>query len=362
MKNIFFPHYIPDSQNKKFENGIIFSWPEFCRKHNKSIKCINFYERIKNLNGFQICPYGFTSYVVSIKISVVIFTGLRVQNKFNRSKVKSKIGIEFNPIIPTEYFLELVKKNNEIIKAKLNLKNKHQELIDANEQISPNIHEIRKLNGEIKGQAEHASILYDKTNNRDEYLKFRIENIYHTSSLISNRLDFYDLQVNPGLVNSVKKNSIGMYKKFDKVRRCLTNHCSNKKIGIEFIGDSYTTIKGDEVLNLLPFLILENALKYSEMEQIIRVQFSKEESIEKILVTNIGPLVRSVEIKKIFNKKFRGKWAEKKSQGSGIGLYFAKQICDLNNIQIKALSKNLKYSISDVPQGEFSLQISYPVT
>ena len=276
-----------------------------------------------------------------------------------RKKINEKMGLSFAPVISCERFLNLVENNRNIIITELSFSKKEDEFLDLTRHISPNIHEIRKLNREIKSQAEHASQLYELSNIDNQYLKFRIDNIYHTSSLITTRLDFYDWQLNPELINAVQRTQIGMYKKFDKVKRCLTSHSSAKEVNIEIQGESYTTIDGNNLLELLPFLLLENALKYSQRNQNISVAFSQNNGVETIEIASIGPLVGKAEIQTIFQKGVRGKWAEKQTEGTGIGLHFAKQICAANQIQISATCENLNMSVDTIPQGKFIILLSY---
>jgi len=245
-------------------NSSVFDSPKFCLEKKDNPKCRTYYSRIITTQGFSICPYGFSSYSTIIAGKKIILTGMKIDGNYDRKKLKNKLNNEFIPLISINKFHEIIGNNSVLIKTELLLQNKEREIKDISENVLPNIHEVRKLNGEIKKQAEHASLLYKKIENIDDLLKFRIDNIYHTSSLISIRLDFYDWQMNPDLINSMPKIPVEIYKKFDKVRHCLNNYCNTNNITIRFEGESFTSIQGLQIFDILPFLLLENATKYSQ--------------------------------------------------------------------------------------------------
>jgi light-regulated signal transduction histidine kinase (bacteriophytochrome) len=175
------------------------------------------------------------------------------------------------------------------------------------------------------------------------------------------RLDSYDFHVNPGILASSVKVPITVYKKFDKVKYCLSSFCTRKNLKIIFNGSSFSTLLGYEIFDLLPFILLENSTKYSPEGQDISVKFTDKNGFEEIEIVNLGPYVKTDEISKIFQNGFRGKWANNFS-GTGIGLFFAKQICDIHRIDIQAQSGSISYTMHEVPYAPFKITLRYALS
>jgi signal transduction histidine kinase len=357
---IILPNIILPEINLPPFDGILFKLPKFCRKNQNRTKCKKYYETLRITEKIEICPYGFNSFVFSCLSSTYIITGFRVEGYFDGKKLKDKLTGEFIPVIPQKEFNNIVYQIKALIVSVNESKLLKQQLKESKEFIDPNIHEIRKLNREIKSQVEHLQLILSEKDQpvNIDFAKFRADNIFATSSLITMRLDSYDFHVNPGILATTAVHSISVYKKFDKIKRCLSSLCLQKRINITLKGTSYSTISGYQIFDLLPFILLENATKYSPEENEISVSFRQINGTEEIEIINIGPHVKTDEISSVFVKKFRGKWAKDYS-GTGIGLFFAKQICDIHNISIDAQTSAIAYSKNLVPHSQFKITLRY---
>lgn len=86
--------------------------------------------------------------------------------------------------------------------------------------------------------------------------------------------------------------------------------------------------------------VIDNAIKYSEKNNTVRVNMSEEEEKIILSVTNIGTGIPKNEQKNIFTKFFRGaKATPLYTEGFGLGLYFSKVIINKHGGNINFESK-----------------------
>ncbi|HCC83230.1 TPA: hypothetical protein DEP96_00070 [Candidatus Uhrbacteria bacterium] len=335
-----FPFFLISDKNPK--DGLFIKQPGFCIKHFKDKTERIFFDHIILVRGWHISPSGFSCYVDENK---VIF-GIRIIGRFDREKTKRKLQVtDFNPILTEDHFYSILNEFN--IVSRLN------EHVEFNNQT---IHEIRKLNQTIKSNSEFAQ---EKITNREgiENIENHVKRIFSASSLITTRLNIVDLNQNPELLG--EKSDIGIYNKFYKAARCLESH--EKRVAINLHGESHKTINSYRHFEILPVVLLENAVKYSPPDQVITVIFSEQADELEISIESIGPFVLPEERELIFLKSIRGSHALKTNEkGSGIGLYFAKLICDQHSIIISAESNiSRSFDYNNVKYAPFTLILRF---
>ena len=95
-------------------------------------------------------------------------------------------------------------------------------------------------------------------------------------------------------------------------------------------------IKGDPLLlQILINNLLENAIKYSPKEGVIKALLQKKDAGFALQVSDEGPGISEEEKKKIFSKFYRiGNESTRKAQGTGLGLYLCQKIAREHNADI----------------------------
>src|SRR5690606_6367676 len=106
-------------------------------------------------------------------------------------------------------------------------------------------------------------------------------------------------------------------------------------------------IEGDPLLlEILINNLLENALKYSEKEEAIKVVLFRNEDDITLQVQDEGPGIEPAERNKVFSKFYRiGNEATRKKKGTGLGLYLCRKIAKDHNADILMTNNNPKGSI-----------------
>ncbi len=294
---------LPHIEKKEFIDGEWIKLPQICQKCKK---CINDLEKETSL--FR-CSRGITVY--KEENGQRIYPGLFIQGFFDKNvakKVPEKIVLSY---IQLKQLLDYEKKTH------------------STKFYEDLFHETRQLNSQISSLSERISKLDGENDSQAASLGL---SIFQISSLISKRFLELDLCTNNQILNFKKKNKVGIYKKFDKMRIIHAN-CV-KKPTINFCGNLNDEIYAVDMFDLLPFLLFDNAKKYTHKDGYIDVHFSKNKVGQPLVtIENLCEYISDEELVWLTNRDFRG--SNSKSQaGSGLGMWLVKQLCDFHNIEI----------------------------
>lgn len=232
------------------------------------------------------------------------------------------------------------------------LKNINDDLSDV---MNATLHEVRRFSAQLLMFSER---LCRET--EGQAINQTATSIFYTAGMISSRLAYTDIELNPRAIESQTVVRSGIFKKFDKARRILAEAARDQNVTIYLIGECYVDIEALPIFELLPFVLLENAVKYSPRGQSVYVNFDCV-SLGKVTVTvsSIGPSLSEAEMLNLFNKGFRGKSVEN-MPGQGLGLFLAKQVCDFHDFRITAKSeKKSLYQINGIDYSRFIITLTY---
>lgn len=348
-----------DSDNGIINGTIVDSLP-YCQKNCHKSSCANYYQQISTVEGFHLCPKGLVSYVIKKDAARIIYSSLRIKGHYKKGAddklFRDDGSSAFTPAISEEFFARLVKNDEEISALYNQLDNNlliYRELL----------HDVKKLNAHIKNKAEDIITLDENASEVAERTDIfetlqRIKNIEAMAGIIASRFDVFDLTVNPANMSRGEKRNRVIYKKFHKAKYMLTNYLG-KHIAITFTGSSMFTYAVNQTFDTLPFILLENAVKYSPDSGEVQVVFREEHGNLYISIKSTGPYCSKEDIAHVFERGYRGKMAAKSpTSGSGFGLYIAQKICKEHNINIIANS-NLTIKIGSVDYGEFTISLTF---
>lgn len=353
---------LPVYQDKEIKDGHFIHVLPFCQGHCVSKKCSAYYQSIENLEGYHCCPYGLTSYVdLETK---TIFTGFRAKNIYSKEKsklVQDEIKI-YNPVMQQEQINELLSASIDFLKDNQSYEEKRA----AVESVS---HEAKKLNAQIKERCDILlqgnPYLVEENDNYDSdiaEIQTAIKTIYVSSSMVDSRFTMFNYEKNPEVLKSGGTFECVVYKKFHKIQKIFKNY-QKKNISINIIGESYAKINAFSSFELIPVLIVENAVKYAcSHDKSVKIQIDDDQQGQlTVVVMSYSPYCSADDISHIFEKGFRGKNAKKvSSDGSGIGLYFVKLLCDIHDIEISITSDSERITqISGIPYAPFCVRLKF---
>lgn len=229
---------------------------------------------------------------------------------------------------------------------------------DTEAELNILIHDLRQFSSTIYNAAFQARGEFERQ--RYPQAKDLIETVLATQAMLSVRIDSLDLDSNPSLLVS---QSVPVYRRVDKMVRSFQPLANNKRIPLSIWGSSFGSTYGPDVFELIPFALIENAIKYSPVGHDITVRVHETDRVIRFDVTSIGPEIEADEFDKIFKKHYRGRNAADTGRvGSGIGLSNAKMLVeDHFNGRIWATQETaLRVQIGMVEYHNVSFHVEVP--
>ena len=314
--------------------------------------CKKFYLKISQMpEGFYVCPSGYSVYHKRNNEGSKFFVGMLVKKHYKKkSNVKTKD--EEYMIIQEQMFFSLMHAQEEYLEI--------QRTLEQSKEIHKDLlHDVRKLDSLIKSKSDAIIREYGKDTNCSHELLNKIKNINAMEELIACKYSVYDLVSNIGVLTMGTTSLVNVYKKFDKVRYILIGY-KNKKVNIEFEGETtYEYAMSIGYADILPFLLLENAIKYTIGDHDITVTFEEKKDVLYVSITSYGPYCEEDELEMIFNRNYRGRNTEKYStEGTGVGLFLVKEICNQFNIEIRISSDYIK-TFNGIKCGYFTVNLIF---
>lgn len=354
------------SSDEKLIQGEFIKPINFCKKNCSKGKCIEFYRSLKNKpkNNFFSCPYGMSVYISSDE---TIHTCMRERKTHDKNKSKNINDNKekvYNPILDSEQIIQLIEVEDL-------LNNSEQTFLAKKSAVDSISHEVKQLNAQIKDRCDVILQTYHLEEDNIELstqdlheMQKELRTIYVSSAMIASRFSLYDYEKDPRALTQGVEFPCVVYKKFDKVRKIFKNYMK-KSTAITIQGSSFAQFMAYPSFEMIPLLLIENAVKYTfGKKNEISIDF-KENNDKSLVITisSFSPYCSKDECIKIFEKGYRGENAKKTSDGTGVGLYFVKMLCDLHHIKIKAESDDSKISkISGVPYSMFKITLEIPNT
>jgi signal transduction histidine kinase len=243
------------------------------------------------------------------------------------------------------------------------------------EVVSESMHELRYFNQRLKNLSEQLSkeLKVDEigkgtplnTNSTHaDQIRTMSEGILSLSQLFTTRLHFIDIELNPEIIRELPVVPVSILGKFDKARRMLNSQARGKKVKIKInkTAEIVNFFDAFPIIDILPYLILDNAVKYSPNKNEVSIEFEVCNGLLEISIESIGPFVDSEEIESLTKKGYRGKGTESLSvTGSGLGLHFVQYICNLHNIILTISSKEPFCEFHGIPHSLFLIKLEIPV-
>ena len=350
-------------------DGIMQALPEFCRKQCNTKACRDFYDEVCIQPGSKMCPYGFAAITENICGSLVTFTGLDVVGVSDRKLVQKRITRkDYVPRLTRQDYTNMVTKMKENVASFGDYySHKHNTLLAADDYqtkidtLDNTFHELRKLNRRLKASVEWMIASLDSNFQPIDTSLLKVsKDIFAASQLITIRLSTYDLILNPNSSLNYTKSPISIYKKFDKVARLLDYQAQESGSSINISGNSYSTYECNDMVELLPYLLLDNAIKYTMRGKDIELVFSETGSRLVVKVTSFSQRPAEHEINTLFDRGVRSNNVSEKTTGQGLGLYIARYICDANNIKINLkIGKKVETDKDGIKYSDFIVTLQF---
>lgn len=200
-----------------------------------------------------------------------------------------------------------------------------QTIEDAQRDLSMLVHDLRALSNAIYSPAEEAIIQIDRGNVIEA--RKRVETVIAAQGILKMRTDALDFAGN--VLNASSMTDVQVYRKIDKVQRCFKSMAIKQGKSVTLRGSSFRKVRGRDVFELIPYLIIDNAVKYSPAGYDISVDVADQSKETVLRIKSFGPKILEEERSSIFEPRVRGSAAvDSKIPGTGIGLDMAKRITE----------------------------------
>lgn len=339
------PHKLIAQSNESF-----FDSPDYKNANDELWKSIS-------SDGWFRCRHGYSVYcrkIPSAPNHILIIHGLKIIGEWKSRGRDSSFSI----VSPREKIVTYI---DSLLKSYAEINKKASEEIDTKVKalVTDSIHEIRSMNTSIYHAAYElqSELLYESN------LKLALsKNIVALSELMSSRIQLADLVANESTALFDKESTpIAVYKKFEKITKCYIAYAKRRDISINFSGNSKSSIRGVSNFEMIPLILIDNAVKYSPSKREVDVDIQENSTHIICKVTSLGPKIESDEIELIFNREVRGVHAISSGQsGSGIGLSFLKRLLISvdGNISVEQDSTSLRFNGKSYYQTVFTLKFS----
>lgn len=176
--------------------------------------------------------------------------------------------------------------------------------------------------------------------NEPENIKRNEQDLYDFFHLVEYRIRYFKRLTE---INKTKKDleikDINLHKILTKLTRMFNHYATNMKIEIKFQSSPNLNydIKAQDDVYLAIFILLENALKYTDFNDKIYITLGKNTLSNELYITikNRANEIGVVDANELKEKNKRGLNA---TVGNGLGLYIANEILKKQKIEL-----NLKY-------------------
>lgn len=369
MKTVLFPYPYKLHIDGELKDGAFFPAPAFCRHSYSSRICRDFYHSQCCTIGQKKCPYGFGVDVIKVGEQTVIFTCLDVEKISDKKMVKKRIREkDYIPRIPYGTYVHSIDAMVSFVDANSDFYKKESEFEQIKKRYEEKIvmlddtfHELRKLNQQLKPASERLIYeldVFDGTNTQS--IDYYTRQLHATSQLISIRLSTYDLSITNDFSFFDMRSPIAIYKKFDKVKRLLEEQARKKKISINLHGESHSTCEANDIIELVPYLLLDNAIKYSMWGENINVIFEDINGFLNVTVKSFSQRPGEKELSHLRERGYRSKENTQGIAGKGIGLYLADLICINSDVSMDiSLGEKVTDDISGNHYSDFIVKLDF---
>lgn len=305
LTNIVFPWILLSQDGSIFSegSGILFKAPDAAN----SLESLMHYKSCKA--GWSVCPNGYAVYTVYLSNYKLVIYGLKVEGVSTAKGKVNQLTIKLTKAEFEDYLTASIESFSKI-------EGQFQEIVRSS------LHEVRKLSSLINSNAWMVSKDLENTD-VPTIIQTRVAKIKAAQELLHCRLEYFDFIFNPSVLDLRAEDRITVYSRFHKSVHLF----KEKGIRVDIGGASFSEIKGSTIFDIVPYVLIDNAVKYSPTNGKVEVAVNDRGNLIDVKVASYGPFINEDEEQKIFEQGYRGSGAKSHNiEGNGIGLSVVKSI------------------------------------
>lgn len=165
---------------------------------------------------------------------------------------------------------------------------------------------------------------------------------------LSRRLRLMDIVANPESASIGKRRQVQFYKAVDRIVRTIEPLGAERRVRVRLKGESYSAITVFDSFDVIPLVLIDNAVKYAREGEEVLVAVTDSEDALTLSVESFSPVITDTERSLIFTRGQRGEAARLSADGSGIGLYVAQTVARAHGTLISVRAGAVKVAIGGV--------------
>lgn len=184
---------------------------------------------------------------------------------------------------------------------------------------------------------------------------------FEQATVLSAWLATVDMYIDPDRFAKEPAGVVSVHGIFHKASINFERVAAQKQLQILVLGHGRFCIRAHPVIDVVPYILLDNAVKYSPNSSRITVNLFEDDLTVYVQVCSLGPCLKNGELNSLCTSGFRGDYARQRSEvGTGQGLALLKTICDAHAATISISSESQGPTLAGVPFGHFTVKISIP--
>jgi signal transduction histidine kinase len=327
-----FPIY--DPQGSTLRDGSLVPITKFCKNaFLTKEECARHYEVLASSpSGYYQCPFGLTSRSFEFENRKLVTTGVVAFPRFNTSeerrlaKLYPDIKVARRTIEDSISFFALLEQHRADV------------IEEASKVLPQAFHELRKLNGAILQHAE------SEINERGE--SRNLKSIKAAAEFMRNNFDILEALSNIEGIKALPNDStINLFDLVFKVKKIFQEKTDAKGMSIHLFGERPIIVGSWKSFQIIPAVLLENAIKYGKKNTNIRAETSAANGLATLCVEN--QTEGSIDPDRCFD---RGVRFSQGVEGGGFGLFLAREVVTCHHGKIRCeSSKGIVRMIVELP-------------
>lgn len=223
------------------------------------------------------------------------------------------------------------------------------------------MHDLRHINAMIVDSARLLSMATKGARIDEQSLRSHAEIIFEQSAALSSWLAIADMHIDPDRFAKEPLRRVSLHEIFFKARENRRRLARERHIVVSIGGEGKFYVDAHPVIDIMPYLLLDNAVKYSPNNGKILIALDEGGFVHRVKIESMGPHVDDDEVLQLGTVGFRGRHARRRTEvGSGQGLALLKTICDYHAARLSMASAKNVVDLSGVPYSTFTVDIEIP--
>jgi len=231
---------------------------------------------------------------------------------------------------------------------------------DYKQLLSFIMHDLRHINAMIRDSSRVLSVATRGNRLDDASIRHHAAVVFEQAAVLSSWLAIADMYIDPDRFTKEPMVRVSLHEIFYKACVNFKRLAGKKYIRILLEGKGKFYLTAHPVIDIMPYLLLDNAVKYSPNSSDITVTLDENSRLH-ICVQSMGPRLGDEERSSLCKVGFRGEHAKRRTEvGTGQGLALLKTICDYHGAKLTVTSGPTISHVDGIPYGLFTVDIQIP--